>query len=829
MKKPLILVSNSHIDPVWLWEWEEGVAETLSTFRTAVTFCEESSDFVFCHNEALLYEWVEKYDPALFARIKKQVAEGKWQIIGGWYLQPDCNMILGESAVRQIITGKKYFLEKFGKEPQTACNFDSFGHSRGLVQLLTSAGYDSYLFCRPDKNYLNLPGDNFQWIGFDGSAVTGHRAADHYNSSFGKAAEKISGWIDNPENKEKSAGLILWGIGNHGGGPSKKDISDIKELSIKEKVWNIIHGTPDDYFSLINKEPDTLPVYKGDLNPFAVGCYTSMKRLKQPLYKIEHKYYSAEKLLVLSSSGGGHDYPEVKMNEALKEILFCQFHDLLPGTSVETVETDVLNRIGYANHIIDNEISELLIKAGNFLASALPGEFPVMILNPHPFDVDEVTELELQLPEPNSDKTKVRVPFVYDETGRQLEVQTEKPLCNIREDHRKKIVFRAIVKAGSVSRYSCFLKDLPLKEKKNSLPEDLTFLSGSSKIVFDKNTGFPVSWEYKGRDLFSSERMVFAVIEDTADPWGMGVKYFGGEAEYFRLMDNQEAAGFAGLKGSCLNPVYISENGPVRTVIESLFTYNNSRIQTRFFVTEGKPGFDVEITVYWMEKDKILKWIVPVGFNMNCIGRSISGINCCKHRNREFVMRDWLGMKNFEGDSSFSICSDGAYGYDITGNLVRISLLRAPSYSGHPVEGQGEIVMPGRAVKRIDQGVHSFRFRFIPGDTDEIIDRAFNNSDLFNNPPFARIVYPSGIKGPGYSGITISDEAINLQSVKMNVNGEMVIRLLNPCKEARRFRISIPLVHAETELEIEPKKLKTWVINRSGGEFFETNLLERLI
>lgn len=829
MKKPLFLVCNSHIDPVWLWEWEEGVAETLSTFRTAVAFCEETTDFVFCHNEALLYEWVERYDPDLFSRIQKQVKSGKWQIIGGWYLQPDCNMLLGESAVRQIITGKKYFLEKFGKEPRTACNFDSFGHARGLVQFLADSGYDSYLFCRPDKSYLSLPDENFQWIGFDGSTITGHRAEDHYNSSFGKASEKISDWIVNPVNITKSAGMILWGIGNHGGGPSKKDISDIGELKSKQTEWNILHGTPEEYFSVIKENPDSLPVYKGDLNPFAIGCYTSMKSLKQPLYKLEHKYYTAEKLLALSSAGSGSEFPETRLKEVLKEILFCQFHDILSGTSVESVEKDILSRIGYANHVIDKEIAELLIKTANSLKTALPGEFPLMILNTHTFDTDEIVEMELQLPEPNFEKTKVRVPFVYDENGLQVEVQSEKTLCNIREDHRKRIAFRANVKAGSAARYSCYLKDLPSTVKHDGLQEEMTFTSDSSNLVFDKSMGFPVTWEYRGRKLFSDERMAFAVIDDTADPWGMGIKHFEGKTDFFEVMNSRQAAEFAGLKGDKLNPVYVSENGPVRTIVESLFIYNNSRIHLRYSVPKGKPGFDVEITVYWMEKDKILKWIIPVGFNMNCIGRSISGITCCKHRKREFVMRDWLGMKNFEGENSFSICSDGAYGYDITGNMVRISLLRAPSYSGHPVEGQKEIVMSDRAVKRIDQGVHSFRFRFIPGKTDEIIDKAFNNSDLFNNPLISRIVYPSGGKGNEYSGIGISDNSINLQSVKMSDNGDLVVRLLNPCRETKRFRISVPSVKAEAELELEPKKLKTWLIDKSSGEFRVTDLLERSV
>lgn len=828
MKKPLILVCNSHIDPVWLWEWEEGVAETLSTFRTAIKFCEKYNNFVFCHNESLLYEWVEQYDPGLFNRIKEQVRTGRWHIMGGWYLQPDCNLLQGESLVRHIITGKKYFIEKFGKEPATAINFDSFGHSRGLVQVLASSGYNSYIFCRPDKNYLNLPDDTFQWIGFDGSVILAHRVEDHYNSQVGKASGKISHWIKNNSGKEKERGIILWGIGNHGGGPSENDIMDIGILKEKEENWEIKHGTPEEFFSRLLKTADELPVFKGDLNPFAIGCYTSMKQIKQPLYRLEHNYFTAEKLLSYASLSGCTDYPAKLMNEALKEILFCQFHDILPGSSVETVERNVLSRIGYANRIIEKETASLLIKAGNSLKPAESGEFPIMLINPHSFDVDQIIETELQLTEPNLEKNKRRTPELTDEKGVTVPVQTEKPLCNIREDHRKKIVFRAKIPAGGMIRYSCYLKDISVKDVKEPDSEEMIFATDRSKLTIDKGTGFPVSWEYNGEQLLDNGNMRFVVIDDNADPWGMGLKSFDSKAEEFELMNGGQVSEFAGLKERDLPAVYFSERGPVRNVIESLFTYHNSRIHLRYIIPVGEPGFDLEITVYWMEKDKLLKWIIPVGFDMNCIVRSISGINCCKHRKREYVMRDWLGMKNFDGSDTFAICADGAYGFDIIENSVRISLLRAPAYSGHPVEGEKSIVMTDRAVKRIDQGVHTFRFRFIPGNTDEVTDRSFNDSNLFNNPVLSRIVYPSGADGYKYSGITMSDATINLQAVKLSESGDMVIRLLNPCKVTKRFRVVIPSLNAETELEIGSKKLKTYIINKLTGEFLETDLLERI-
>ena len=118
--KNLFLICNAHIDPVWLWNWEEGLAESLSTFRMAARFCEEFSGFVFCHNESLLYEWVEEHDPDLFQKIKQLVAARKWHVMGGWYLQPDCNLPAGESLVRQILVGKSYFQDRFQVEPSIA-------------------------------------------------------------------------------------------------------------------------------------------------------------------------------------------------------------------------------------------------------------------------------------------------------------------------------------------------------------------------------------------------------------------------------------------------------------------------------------------------------------------------------------------------------------------------------------------------------------------------------------------------------------------------------------------------------------------------------------
>ncbi|RKY10140.1 MAG: hypothetical protein DRP65_07045 [Planctomycetota bacterium] len=244
------MICNAHLDPVWLWEWEEGAATAISTFRTTAELAENDKAFIFNHNEVTLYKWVQEYEPSLFKKIQKLVKQDKWHIMGGWYLQPDCNMPSGESFVRQILLGNNYFKKHFGVKPKTAINFDPFGHTRGLVQILAKSGYDSYLFGRPTEEWLDLKSHKFIWVGLDGSETMATRFLGWYNTSLGEAAEQIQERIE--QNSEHDMFAMLWGVGNHGGGPSKKDLRDVNKLIEKTTDRRIIHSTPENYFKLLN-------------------------------------------------------------------------------------------------------------------------------------------------------------------------------------------------------------------------------------------------------------------------------------------------------------------------------------------------------------------------------------------------------------------------------------------------------------------------------------------------------------------------------------------------------------------------------------------------
>ncbi len=330
MTRTIHLVCNAHLDPVWLWEWEEGAATAISTFRTAADLCEQYDTLVFNHNEVILYSWVEAYEPALFARIQQLVKAGRWHIMGGWYLQPDCNMPSGESFTRQILLGRGYFTEKFGVKPSTAINFDPFGHTRGLVQIMARSGFDSYIFCRPGEEDIHLPQGPFEWEGYDGSRVLAVRPWGHYLSALGKAHEKI-------ENYEKAfpeddPGILLWGVGNHGGGPSRADVQKLDEIIAAGGETRLVHSTPEAYFAEVREQEKTLPIHRGDINPWAVGCYTSMAQSKYKHRLLENELYATEKMTAAAWVQERMVYPREILQEAMRTLATAEFHDILPGS-----------------------------------------------------------------------------------------------------------------------------------------------------------------------------------------------------------------------------------------------------------------------------------------------------------------------------------------------------------------------------------------------------------------------------------------------------------------------------------------------------------------
>jgi alpha-mannosidase len=823
----LYLICNAHLDPVWLWEWEEGAAEALSTFRTAAQLCVEFEEFVFTHNEALLYQWIEEYEPDLFVRIQELVTKKKWHILGGWHIQPDCNMPSGESFVRQILIGRKYFKKKFGVEPKTAINFDPFGHTRGLVQILKKAGYTSYLFCRPDQNWLPLPSEDFLWVGYDGSEILAHRAPEHYNSFKGQAAQRIQKWM--ADNHDRKVGILLWGIGNHGGGPSREDLKQLRKLMNKEKNWDIRHGTPEDYFSALEKLADKLPHHSKDLNPWAVGCYTSMAVVKKKHRDLENLYYGTEKMVTHAAMLGLMPYPQENLNEALEDLLFCEFHDILPGSGIPEVEEYAQQRLDHGMAIL----SRLRTRAFFALLAGQPqakeGEFPIFVYNPHPFPIKQAVVCEFQPHEPHFDEKSRLVPEVRDQRGKKIPSQPEKESSTLSVEWRKRVVFKADLKPGQMNRFLCRLKneksepEASIKEK-----QGLILKSDKAEWTIRTTTGLIESYKVNGIDFLKPRVFQALVLEDSPDSWGMKVRSFRNYEGKFSAMPEQESARFAGVPGSKLKNVRIIEDGPVRTVVEALFQYNQSYICQRYKFPKKGSEFEIETRVLWNEKDRMLKMAVPTMFrDGNCRGQVAYGVEEFGPTEDELVAQKWVSVVSSDNRYALTVINDRVYGFDFKGGELRISLLRSPAYAADTGDFSS-LRTQDRFLPRMDQGERIFRFWINGGKATERLTLVDREALAKNEAPMALCGFPSGAGNKISPSLCLSDKAVQVTAIKMAEDKNwLVFRLFEPTGRSRKTKMTIPGLNMDFDLSFDAFEIKTIAVDLGSKEIFELDLIEK--
>lgn len=234
MNNSIHIIGNAHLDPIWLWRWQEGCGEVLQTFRSAVDRLNEYDGFIFTCSSASYYKWVEEIDPELFVEITKLVKKGRWVPVNGWWVQPDCNMPGTEGFARQALYSQLYYYEKFGKICEVGYNVDSFGHNAMMPQLLTKSGMRCYVMMRPGMHENpDIPEDLFWWDSADGSRVLTFRISDSYGASGTKSLDRE---VTNARKRAENDGhgmMIFCGVGNHGGGPTKGDLDYLLKLKMR--------------------------------------------------------------------------------------------------------------------------------------------------------------------------------------------------------------------------------------------------------------------------------------------------------------------------------------------------------------------------------------------------------------------------------------------------------------------------------------------------------------------------------------------------------------------------------------------------------------------
>ncbi len=799
--KEVHLICNAHLDPIWQWEWEEGAAAALSTFRAAADLADEF-DYIFCHNEVTLYKYIEEYAPALFAKIKRLIREGRWHIIGGWYLQPDCNMPSGESFVRQIAVGHRYFAEKFGVNPTTAINFDAFGHSSGLPQILSKSGQDSLILARPGND--PIPARQFVWEGVDGSRIKVFASNHGYNSPLGHAAEAIKGRIESQAEQETVC--VLWGVGNHGGGPSRKDLADIETLKAELGAdYEILHSTPEHFFARLN--PDV--IHRGALRAVMPGCYTSMVQIKQKHAALENALYTAEKLCSAAALRGLIDYPERELDEVTEDLLNAQFHDILPGSSVRAGEENGLQLLDHGLLIC----SRLRARAYFALTGAQPraaeGEFPILVFNPNPYVWETEITCEMMLADQNWSDTEASKMRVIDESGAVIDAQVVKEESNLNLDWRKRFVFRAPLKPMDITRFSVYVDFVPKTEKVplargGDLVFDAAFTENgkamTKHIEIDGKTGLLRSFVLNGKQLIADtpylgQRGAAMPVSyrDNPDPWGMGwfqLSGMGRDPEPFALIDTDgepiKEGPFVGMM-----PMQVTEDGTVCTVAECFFRHENTWVRMEYTLYKTRAAMDIRADVFLGDADRMVKLAFPLTDSGDVIGQTAFGTEVLYRDGRENVAQRFVGLRGDDGCVT-SLINRGTYGSSYADGVLSMSLVRGVSYCAHPI-GDRLIIPADKFVKKIDMGERDFFFRLDYAPEEALERLAWE----YNVPPYACNVFPAE------SGLTaelptepvvpvISDRDVVLITMKkQHGDTAYLLRLLNNCTEEKSCTLTL--------------------------------------
>ena len=354
-------VGHAHIDVAWLWPMRIALEKAASTFSSQIANIEKYKDYVFGASQPVLYAHVKEKYPRLFEKIQQAVKKGSWECQGGMWVEPDCNVTGGESFVRQILHGKLFFRENLGVDVKNIWIPDVFGYTSVLPQIMKKCGIDYFLTQKISWNLVNnFPYHSFFWVGMDGTGILTHFPPENtYNSNMD--AEKIKKASENYlERSHSDAFMSLFGIGDGGGGPKEEHLERALRQSALEQHPKVRFADSISFFNRLKKSSSELPVWKGELY---LECHratlTTQARNKRWNRKLEKKLRETE---ILYSMLPLKEYPADTLDRLWKILLTNQFHDILPGSSINEVYQDTEKQYSFVNCELDKLQSSFSIK-----------------------------------------------------------------------------------------------------------------------------------------------------------------------------------------------------------------------------------------------------------------------------------------------------------------------------------------------------------------------------------------------------------------------------------------------------------------------------------
>ncbi len=820
MNNKIKLIGNAHLDPIWLWRWQEGCGEVLQTFRSALDRLNEYDDFIFTCSSCAYYKWVEEIDPQMFEEIRAMVKKGRWVIINGWWIQPDCNMPSGESFARQALYSQLYYYEKFGKICKTGYNVDSFGHNGMMPQLLNLGGMNSYVFHRPgDRENPNVPKPLFWWDSPDGSRVMAYRIDDGYGCSgdegLQRRIERSEKMID-----EKGHGVMLfYGVGNHGGGPTRGDIEFFRNNLHREGFRELEFDSPDGYFEDMHNEFLDLPSWNDDLQHHASGCYSATSLIKALNRKAENALAAAEKWDTIASVVTASKPKTEEFEKAWQKVMFNQFHDIMCGCSIMEAYEDVKESEGYALNIASESYNNAVLKIARKIDTWIDGVSepvfetrhqtgwdrfprPVVVFNPHSYEA----ELPVRTYHPSKSVT--------DSDGNEVSFQNVRSSRS--NDNHLDTMFLAKIPAFGYSTYWLELdKDAEAQKELDGI-EDFYMENDYMEVELDKETGFIKKLVNKatGEDLAKDNFLAIPTVinDDKTDTWAHMVFKFHDVKGLMELVNIERV-----------------ESGALRSVIRTKHKFNESYLTQDFILAKGQKTLKVECKAMWQEDFTLLKFAFPIGGENEISTYEIqNGYIKRPCDGDEEPALNWADLTVDKNGKrvGISIMSDSKYSYDCPGTELRLTALRNVIFADHYSD------RPAANFNFTDEGLNRFSYGIYLHEGEAENSEIVKEAHLFNNNIVA--VPESYHKGE----LPQKDSYLytNLPNVQVTAlkrcedgSGDLIIRLYETQGiESSKGYIMCKLFDNGFWFDIKKHEIKTFRIDRDTN-VREVNFLEGVV
>jgi alpha-mannosidase len=724
------MIGQAHLDPVWLWRWTEGRAEALGTSQSAIDRLAEYPAFHFTRGEAQVYSWIEAENPTLFAAVRAEMAAGRWHAVNGMVIQPDMNLPSGESFVRQVLLGKDYMRRHLGVEPTVAYCVDSFGHAGTLPQILRGCGFDAFVFMRPGPHEKALPANVFWWQGPDGSRILTFRIAEAYTTwSADQEAHILAAVRAMPP--QLDATMCFFGVGNHGGGPTKAQIDNIAALAAQYRAdvsptrtassapsatepattepatdtapdLEIVFSHPDAFFAAIRPQAGALPTVADELQYHAVGCYSVNSALKAAHRLAENRLLLAEKLAVMAERWAGTPAPRTALKQLWWNLAFNQFHDTLGGSSIKVAEDDAIAELtGLAA-----TAGVLADDAARAVAARIDTRGPgatFVAFNPAGTPVTTYLEYE---PWTGWQDWDAEQWGLVDDTGAPIAYQDIDPqeALSAQRGRIRRLLFPTTLPAGGYRLFR-FAPALPRADAGSFPPAVAAFLTPTAAALendllhlrIDPATGVIVSCVDKasGLELVGEGGWnVGEVIDDHSDTWSHGVQRYG------------EALGAFGNA-----TVRIGDTGPLQATLFVDRTYGPNTWHQQIILRAGEREVTVRNWLTWLEPWRLVKLACTVNTAAPTAVHDVPfGWLTRPCDGHEVPTHQWLDVSGPSAAQrsaptvGLALLNDGKYSCDVTGNTLRLTILRCVPYAYHEPHPFG---VRGR-YDWVDQGSQSF-------------------------------------------------------------------------------------------------------------------------